>query len=814
MSAGFLSPFHAILLALIGGVGLPLGVPPQPADPAAANVAPQQCLFYFSSAGVAPADAKSGNQTEQLMAEPEVRQMVATLRQAVTAGLETAMKRQGVPETLSAEKVVDVAMLPLTKPTVVYISSVEMQPSGPALRGGAMINFGDEAAKIEAAIVQVIEQLPIPVTSVEIAGQKWKKVETPRGPVIVWGFKDKRLWIGLGDGEIEAMLKRAEGQPPAWLTKLHQDLPVERVSTVSYINLKAILPIAGPEAARVLKAIGFGNVTTLRGVTGLDQGGFVNKSLLDIDGSPEGVLRLAEAKPLTPADLAAVPADATFAVAFRLDPEMAWKIIQEVVAGIDPNAKTEMDAGVQRAKQVTGLGLQEDILAPLGDTWTIYDSPNEGGALLGITLVAPVKDAKQAAASDAKLVALMQKVIAQREETMREMREQNPRFGSFFYSTQKLRDVEFAGRHIHVYDQSGMAAPPFSPSWCVTDKEVIVGLNPQCIKGYLSRRGDFKPLGQLPVVANALRGENGPVKLAYVNTPRVFDTLYPAMLTWLKGASWLVSRNGVELDPSLLPSAGAVRPHLQPPCFAVRRTAGGIVVTERGTMPGVGRLSASPGVAAALLLPAVQASREAARRMQSTNNMKQIALAIHNYAQANRKLPPAYAVDKNGKPLLSWRVLILPYIEGDTLSREFHMDEPWDSPHNKKLIARIPAVYRDPNSAVAASGKTNYLAVRSNRSVISNETPVSFGQIRDGLSNTIMTVEVSDARAVPWTKPDDFEYDEKDPIKGLVGLRSNGFIAGFADGAVQIIQRSIDPKALRAMFTRDGGEAISSDDER
>ena len=122
----------------------------------------------------------------------------------------------------------------------------------------------------------------------------------------------------------------------------------------------------------------------------------------------------------------------------------------------------------------------------------------------------------------------------------------------------------------------------------------------------------------------------------------------------------------------------------------VRRTASGIAITECATMPGTdlrdGR--ARDGRAA---LPDRASRREAARRMASSNNLKQIGLAMINYEQANKTFPPAYKADKDGKPLLSWRVLILPYLESNSLYEQFHLDEPWDSAH-KRLIAQMPAV--------------------------------------------------------------------------------------------------------------------------
>ncbi len=159
-----------------------------------------------------------------------------------------------------------------------------------------------------------------------------------------------------------------------------------------------------------------------------------------------------------------------------------------------------------------------------------------------------------------------------------------------------------------------------------------------------------------------------------------------------------LAREGIDWDASMLPSAGSILPHLRPNVSAVRRTALGIEQQSRGTMPGVGTAMVAPfGVA--LLLPAVQAARQAARRTVSMNNLKQIALAMLNYVEAKGAFPPAYIADKTtGKPLLSWRVAILPYLEREDLFKEFHLDEPWDSQHNKALIPRMPRVYRSPAS--------------------------------------------------------------------------------------------------------------------
>ena len=102
-----------------------------------------------------------------------------------------------------------------------------------------------------------------------------------------------------------------------------------------------------------------------------------------------------------------------------------------------------------------------------------------------------------------------------------------------------------------------------------------------------------------------------------------------------------------------------------------------------------------------LLLPAVQRVREAAARIQCANNLHQIGIAAHAYHDAFNSFPPAAITSKEGRPLLSWRVALLPHLDEGALYNEFHLNEPWDSAHNSKLIARMPAVYRCPSMATS-----------------------------------------------------------------------------------------------------------------
>ena len=180
------------------------------------------------------------------------------------------------------------------------------------------------------------------------------------------------------------------------------------------------------------------------------------------------------------------------------------------------------------------------------------------------------------------------------------------------------------------------------------------------------------------------------------------------------------------------------------------------------------------------------------------------------YQEANGHFPPAYIADKKtGKPLLSWRVAILPYIDQDALYRQFHLDEPWDSENNKKWADVVIAVYRSPASA-AKPGMTNYLTVRGKDTVFPGKEAITPAEITDGMSNTIMIVEANDAKAVPWAKPDDLEYDPKNPAAGLGGLFPGGFNAAFCDGSVRFMSSTIDAEILRQLFNRHDGQPVDA----
>ena len=194
-------------------------------------------------------------------------------------------------------------------------------------------------------------------------------------------------------------------------------------------------------------------------------------------------------------------------------------------------------------------------------------------------------------------------------------------------------------------------------------------------------------------------------------------------------------------------------------------------------------------------------SRDRGARAASEANLKQIGLAMHNYAAThNGQFPPWAHYNHQGQPTLSWRVLILPELGQNNLFRMFRLNEAWDSPSNMKALKLMPKFYRSQASR-AGDTMTHY------RIFTGPQTPFPIGprrQLRlsqltnaDGAANTVLVVE--SAQAVPWTKPEEFVYANNRPLPKLGGLYagSNGFLVVMADTAVHFVRENVPESTIR-----------------
>ncbi len=212
------------------------------------------------------------------------------------------------------------------------------------------------------------------------------------------------------------------------------------------------------------------------------------------------------------------------------------------------------------------------------------------------------------------------------------------------------------------------------------------------------------------------------------------------------------------------------------------------------------------GILIALLLPAVQQVRQAARSTDGHNRIRQVAIALHTYHDANNRLPPAVTVSDDGTELYSWRTAILPFMEQNHIYNQIDLQKPWDDPANRAVHGSEIAVFQSPLSKNTGGDITHFVAVVGPGTVFDSDPNrrVTFAGIQDGTSRTIMLIEYRDSD-IPWYEPRDVSIEKAiSIIKNQKGGR--GTIVAYADASTEIIPSSINESELRAMFTRNGND--------
>jgi len=219
-------------------------------------------------------------------------------------------------------------------------------------------------------------------------------------------------------------------------------------------------------------------------------------------------------------------------------------------------------------------------------------------------------------------------------------------------------------------------------------------------------------------------------------------------------------------------------------------------------------IAAQPGVGAPPPAAAPLPQLTQAQMNKSKNNLKQLALAMIIHADANGVLPTDIQ-SKDGKPLLSWRVAILPYIEELALYNQFKQDESWDSEHNKKLIEKMPKILA-PVRVTAKPGETFYQVFSGDGAIFGAKAKPKYpASIPDGTANTGLVFEAGEA--VIWTKPADLTFDAKKPLPKLGGLFDGVFHVGMADASIRRCRKDADVDELRKLIMPADGNVIKEE---
>lgn len=377
----------------------------------------------------------------------------------------------------------------------------------------------------------------------------------------------------------------------------------------------------------------------------------------------------------------------------------------------------------------------------------------------------------------------------------------------------RLEQPRSAAAWRDMFDDLAQGLSDLDPGMDQEERRLI--LLGKAIQGYPRAKQELISAGRLPEQVEAM-----PVaQVLLLHTLRTYDDLRDNQFKWMGLPFWQASARLV-IQSQDHAAAAALHGHWDVWQRLLTRMAGGetaprLIRFGKQLTPEVKddrlllELDADRLEQLRLVLqPAIEQIEQRIRFQQATNNLKQIGIAMHGYADAHKRFPPAAIYDDAGKPLLSWRVAVLPYLGQEALYKEFHLDEPWDSEHNARLIERMPEVYRSPGERDLPAGRTTYLVPVGQKSLFHDREGARFQDISDGTSNTLLAVETDNAHAVVWTKPDDWSIDAEGPTAELGSPYSNHILVLVCDGSVLALKWPFEGDALNRLVTYDGGEVV------
>jgi hypothetical protein len=742
--------------------------------PSIARFASEDAVCCVAMTGkIAPNAAGAG--FEQWLAQPEIKDALDFLMQQVEEQV-----RAENPAMAGLTAILPTAVF--SQPWVFCIDGLET--ASPKIK--FVMQLGDLEESIRKKMESFLATSEETINDITVNGEPFQSVGSGDRS---WefGIYKNHFLVASDNGGLARLMERFGVTEWKWIDEIKQELPVERSVLSFRINIKEIVEKIGPPEDATGATFKFEEIERIMGVMGFDGEETVSRVSFHCPKNLTGVWKMFDVAPIQKADLKGVSDSVHFLSSIQMNAEVLWNLLLT-----NEDSRIDVEDFSDEMKEKYAIDFEQEIIRNFGGHIYFYQQLSllnpTANTMLGVRL----KDPQQ-----------FQKTLKSLVEAMEDG---NEAFGFDVQDTQN-------GPLYTVVPYDPQMQMTF-PGICfqIIENELLVALDDKAIATHMrkaSREGgrltDDPRLGR--IFDNSVNGGLGqPIAVVYLDVKTLLETVYSVLPIIF--AQFEQMGADVQFDMEMLPPLETVLNGVLPDIVAVYRTDKGFQMIERSTLPG---MTVANGLAAAALLPAVQQARSAARRAQSMNNLRQLAIACHNHEAVHLALPPAYRKDKDGKKLLSWRVELLPYLEQADLYEKFHHDEPWDSPHNKALIVEMPDVFRHPALGGLEEGKTVYLGVSGEQSVFlpsSDQKGRKFAEITDGTSNTLLFVEANASRAVYWTQPEDFNVDEiEDLTAGLGGNWPDGrFLGAMCDGSAHSLDASDD--LIRKMATINGGETI------
>lgn len=694
----------------------------------------------------------------------------------------------------------------------------------------------------ESALEQLLHLMDIPAEDAQakqISGRSVKTLIIPRTPgfELSWFSESDHLVIAVGSDAAESVIRIASGESPnvesseEWKTYQEKD-PGFEVASIAWIQFGAIVERFGNTPLPIPEVDGPRSVNDFISAMGLQnlkhaatQFGYKNEACMTqinivAPGPKTGLLKLTQQPTFTIDDLPPIPPTAHTFVAFGLDAAGSYDTISEtigrVLALLPPEASEQFAQGKQMLNEILGLDIRDDLLARLGDVHCIYSDPSGGFFGLGFGAAFQVADATKLEQSINQLANLIQGQLDQQP---------GPVQLGFQHSVQE-------GHRMLTFPASVWA-----PTVSVSENWMVVGIQPQAVRTFFMREAGtlpkWTPTAEQQTAFAMMPSEFSSLA---IDDPRASMNALYNLIPMLNSMVHTVAPTRSGRNPVTaadLPPAEFVTAPLFANVTVGIPSENGIKYLRRQSLsisplPSVESGAAVP-VLIALLLPAVQQAREAARRTQSKNNLKQIALALHNYHDVYLHFPAGTVEDTKLKPnqRLSFFYSILPFVEEYEMYERLGKSEKeaWDSEASSTYTSISIPIYEHPAAQFGIDGATSYVGIsgigKDSAKLPKNDPKAGiFGydrktrirDIMDGTSNTLMISEATD-RDIPWAQGGRTlkGFSQKPYINGPDGIGGpspGGCNVGFADGSVRFLSEDIDPSVAEALATMAGGEVI------
>lgn len=545
-----------ILLALFGAAAsFPAGGSPLALDPALSAIAPEKCLWYAASAGSGIADPASSNETEQLVAEPEVKRFLGEVDEQITAALRLSLSSDALSRALATEVPKTLKIL-LTRPLALYVEELQVQADRTLNAEAALVvNAGHQKSALEASLQSLVKSAsssgPQLIRETTASGE-WERVDLPPNwPEVRFGWREDYFIVAVGKATPERIVKRLRGVGPEWLAQLRSEHPIGKEMVVQYVNVaaflesvKPLLESQNPAAWPAMENLGLTRIQAIHSVSGYDAEGCASETHLVANEGRPGLLAFLPHKRLTKDDLAIIPKDALAAVVLQLDPSDILDQTLALASEFDPRAAENLQASLWQLDSHVGFSTREEIVESLGNAWVAYlPSGDLLLSWLNAAVAIEVKDAPALREAVDQLIGLARAEMARTE------------------ARATITESEVNDQTIYKLEIEG-AAVPFSPSLCITDGWLVVGLLPHAVQAAVERRADDS-LATNAVVAPLFERDVTPAAIFYHDTPQLMRSAYPLVQIGFQMLSSQLRAQGISIDTTMLPAAETVVKHLR-----------------------------------------------------------------------------------------------------------------------------------------------------------------------------------------------------------------------------------------------------------